>query len=175
MTLHLTAEQICQSIAGDLGSEVEQHLRDCPACQAECDQFQNAVAGFRDSLEQSPVPAVNYSRVRQTLPRWILATATLSLLVAAPVYWNARQQRVADQAQADELLLERVHTGLSRAVPASMEPLMQFRPDGKVDAGPLREIFHLETAATKPKTKPKSSRPTSSSTTPPVAWRSTKC
>lgn len=28
-----------------------------------------------------------------------------------------------------------------------MEPLMQFGPDGKVDAGPLREIFHLETAA----------------------------
>jgi L-rhamnose mutarotase len=26
-----------------------------------------------------------------------------------------------------------------------MEPLMQFR-DGKVDAGPLNEVFHLETA-----------------------------
>ena len=29
------------------------------------------------------------------------------------------------------------------------QPLMQFRPDGKVDAGELREIFHLETAAGK--------------------------
>ena len=38
---------------------------------------------------------------------------------------------------------------------ALMEPLMQFRPDGKVDAGPLREIFHLETAAGKKKSKPK--------------------
>jgi len=28
-----------------------------------------------------------------------------------------------------------------------MEPLMQFRSDGKVDAGPLTEIFHLDTAA----------------------------
>jgi hypothetical protein len=27
---------------------------------------------------------------------------------------------------------------------------MQFRADGKVDAGPLREIFHLETAAGQP-------------------------
>jgi len=35
-----------------------------------------------------------------------------------------------------------------------MEPLMQFRADGKVDAGPLDEIFHLETPAGKPK-KPK--------------------
>jgi len=31
-----------------------------------------------------------------------------------------------------------------------MRPLMQFRPDGKVDAGPLSQIFHLETAAAKP-------------------------
>src|ERR1043166_9365350 len=27
------------------------------------------------------------------------------------------------------------------------QPLMQFRPDGKVDAGELRERYHLETAA----------------------------
>jgi hypothetical protein len=73
-----------------------------------------------------PVPAASYSRVRQTLPRWILATAALSVLVAAPVYWNARQQRDAEQAKADQLLLERVHAGLSRTVPASMEPLMQL-------------------------------------------------
>ena len=31
-----------------------------------------------------------------------------------------------------------------------MEPLMQFRSDGKVDAGPLTEIFRLQTAAGKP-------------------------
>ena len=38
---------------------------------------------------------------------------------------------------------------------ALMEPLMLFRPDGKVDAGPLREIFHLETAAGEPKKRSK--------------------
>jgi len=38
---------------------------------------------------------------------------------------------------------------------ALMEPLMLFRPDGKVDAGPLREIFHLETPAGKPKKRSK--------------------
>jgi L-rhamnose mutarotase len=35
-----------------------------------------------------------------------------------------------------------------------MEPLMQFGADGKVDAGPLREIFHLETKAGKTLRKP---------------------
>ena len=89
-------------------------------------QFQNALAGFRISLEQSPVPAVSYSRARQTLPRWVLATAALALMVVAPVYWNARQQRAAEQSKTDELLLERVNAGLSRTVPPAMEPLMQL-------------------------------------------------
>ncbi len=51
----------------------------------------------------------------------------------------------------DRLWNSKIHDKWSRC----MKPLMQFRPDGKVDAGPLREIFHLETAAGKPaKAKP---------------------
>jgi hypothetical protein len=113
-------------MAGEHGRNEERHLRECLACRAELEQFQNALAGFRSSLERSPVPAVSYSRVRQTLPRWILATAALLLVTGAPVYWSTRQQRLAEQAKADELLLERVDAGLSRSVPASMEPLMQL-------------------------------------------------
>jgi hypothetical protein len=126
MNSHLSSNQICRWLAGDRGPEEQQHLRICPACRAELEQFENALTGFRSSLEQSPVPAVGYSRVRQTLPRWVLAAAALALLVATPVYWNARQQRAAEQAKSDELLLERIDAGLSRSVPASMEPLMQL-------------------------------------------------
>jgi hypothetical protein len=126
MNSHLSLEEIYQWLSGERQDEVEDHFRECPACKVELQQFQNALAGFRSSLEQSPVPAVSYSRVRQILPRWILATAALALLVATPVYWNARQQRAAEQAKADELLLERIDAGLSRSVPASMEPLMQL-------------------------------------------------
>jgi predicted anti-sigma-YlaC factor YlaD len=126
MNSHLSLEEIYQWLSEERGEEVEEHVRDCPACRAELDQLQNALTGFRTSLEQSPVPGISYSRVRHTLPRWILAAATLALLVATPVFWNARQQRAAEQAKADQLLLERVETGLSRAVPASMEPLLQL-------------------------------------------------
>jgi predicted anti-sigma-YlaC factor YlaD len=126
MNSHLSSDQICQWLAGEREPEEQRHLRACPACRAEQDQFQNALAGLKTSLEQEPVPAVSYSQVRQVLPRWILATAALALLVATPMYWNARQQRAAEQAKADQLLLERVETGLSRAVPASMEPLLQL-------------------------------------------------
>jgi len=34
-----------------------------------------------------------------------------------------------------------------------MKPLMMFHANGKVDAGPLREIFRLETAAGRPRKK----------------------
>ena len=130
MNSHLSLEEIHQWLSGERRDEVEEHFRECPACEAELHQLRKALAGFRSSLEQSPVPAVSYSRTRQTLPRWILATAAVLLLIATPVYWNARQQRppqtAEDQAKADELLLERIDAGLSRSVPTSMEPLMQL-------------------------------------------------
>lgn len=54
----------------------------------------------------------------------------------------------------DKLWNSRIHDEWAEC----MKPLMKFRADGKVDAGPLREIFHLETAArakSKPKRRPK--------------------
>ena len=50
---------------------------------------------------------------------------------------------IYDEKAWDRLWNSRIHDEWAEC----MEPLMQFRPDGKVDAGPLREIFHLETAA----------------------------
>ena len=41
---------------------------------------------------------------------------------------------------------------------AEMRPLMHFRADGQLDSGPLREIFHLTTAAGKPKAGAKAKR-----------------
>jgi anti-sigma factor RsiW len=122
--MHLTQEHICRWLAGERREEEQRHLRECPACQAELDRFQNTLVAFRNSLEQSPVPPVSWRRIRPALPRWIFATAALSLAVAAPVFWTTR--RAAEQAKADQLLLERVNAGLSRSVPASMEPLMQL-------------------------------------------------
>ena len=126
MNSHLSLEEMYQWLSGEHGADVEEHFRECPACQAELLQFLSALTGFRTSLEKSPVPAVRRKQSSQRLSRWVLASAALSLMVAAPMYWNARQQRAAEQAKADELLLERVNAGLSRSVPASMEPLMQL-------------------------------------------------
>ena len=126
MNSHLSSEELYQWLSGEGGNEVEEHFRECPACQADLHQFRRALAGFRNSLEQCPVPPAHLRPVRQTIPRWLLAAAAVLLLAAAPIYWTARQQRAAEQSRTDELLLERVNTGLSRNVPASMEPLMQL-------------------------------------------------
>jgi len=126
MNSHLSSEEMYQWLSGEGVGEAEEHFRECPSCQAELHQLRNALTGFRNSLEECPAPPVSWRPVRQTLPRWILATAALLLLTGAPVYWSAREQRAAEQARADELLLQRINSGLSRSVPASMEPLMQL-------------------------------------------------
>ena len=56
---------------------------------------------------------------------------------------------IYNQKAWDQLWSSKIHDEWAKC----MEPLMQFRPDGKVDAGPLDEIFHLKTAAGKPKKK----------------------
>ena len=126
MNSHLTSEEIYLWLSGERGDEAEEHFHECLACQADLYRFRKALAGFRDSLEQCPVPPVHLRPVRQVIPRWILAAAAVLLVAAAPAYWTARQQRAVEQSKTDELLLERVNEGLSRTVPASMEPLMQL-------------------------------------------------
>jgi L-rhamnose mutarotase len=53
---------------------------------------------------------------------------------------------IYDQKAWDKLWNSRIHDEWGKC----MEPLMQFNKEGKVDAGPLTEIFHLETSAGKP-------------------------
>ena len=52
---------------------------------------------------------------------------------------------IHDEKAWDKLWSSKVHDEWAEC----MKPLMKFRADGKVDAGPVREIFHLETGAGK--------------------------
>ena len=64
--------------------------------------------------------------VRHRVHRYILAAASLSILVSASAYWHSRQQtRAAEMARADALLVQ-VDAGISRAVPQTMEPLVNL-------------------------------------------------
>lgn len=52
---------------------------------------------------------------------------------------------IYDEKAWDRLWSSKIHDEWAEC----MGPLMQFRADGKVDAGPLREIFHLKTTPAK--------------------------
>ena len=58
---------------------------------------------------------------------------------------------IYDKKAWDKLWSSKIHDKWAEL----MQPLMQFGADGKVDAGPLTEIFHLETAAARSKKTPK--------------------
>ena len=86
MNSHLSSEEMYQWLSGEHGADVDEHFRECPACRTELLQLRSALAGFRTSLEESPVPAVSRKQSSQRLSRWVLASAALSLMVAAPVF-----------------------------------------------------------------------------------------
>jgi hypothetical protein len=60
--------------------------------------------------------------VRHYPLRWAVAALAAALLLAVPVH-TKRQQHAAEEAALDAQLLRQVDVEISRAVPATMEPL----------------------------------------------------
>lgn len=136
MNQHLSSEQIAQWIAGERSPGGEQHIRECAECGAEVARVEGALALFRGAVielgEQSESKRSFASTARRASHRfqpmrWALACAALLLLAVIPVFYNAKErQRKADLAKADAALMEQVDAEISRAVPATMEPLVKL-------------------------------------------------
>jgi len=135
---HLSSEQISRWVMGEHGAPEEEHVRDCPECRAELARLESVLARFRSSavamVAQSVPPAdmdfasaYKTSRRAHTLGRWVLAAATLLILVTVPLYQNVRdRKRAVEQAEADTILMEQVDRAVSRTVPRTMEPLIEL-------------------------------------------------
>lgn len=67
--------------------------------------------------------------------------ATITTFEADPVLFLYSE--IHDEAAWDKLWHSKIHEAWAKL----HEPLMMFRPDGIVESGELREIFHLETKA----------------------------
>lgn len=138
MNQHLSSEQIARWMAGQHTPGEEQHARQCPECGAELARMEAALALFRGSVRQwSEQSSAEQQAVWKAGPvrhgwrfqpmRWALACVVLLMLAAIPVYRNAMEkQSKADLAKADAALLEQVDAEISRAVPATMEPLVKL-------------------------------------------------
>lgn len=138
MNQHLSSQRISLWMAGERTAEDEQHLRECPECAAELARFQATLSLFRASVRQwsgqqagseaGAIPKTGPARHRlHPWPvRWALAAALL-LVATISIHRSTRQQQPGGlMAQADVLLLEQVDAEVSRAVPRTMEPLLEL-------------------------------------------------
>ena len=149
MNEHLSPEDISRWFAGERSSELERHAGECEECSARLDHLESALAEFRGSAhdwsaaQSASAPHIAWrTPARHLARRWILAAACLVILVSASTYWQHSQQqaRAAEMARADALL-EQVDTGISRAVPQTMEPLINLVTWG---SGPTDESQNKE-------------------------------
>ena len=149
MNEHLSPQDISRWFAGERSPELERHAGECEECSARLDRLESALAEFRGSAhdwsaaQSASAPQIAWRpSVRHMAQRWIMAAASLSILVSASAYWHTRQQtRAAEMARADALL-EQVDAGISRAVPQTMEPLVNLVAwgSGPSDEGHDKEI-----------------------------------
>jgi len=149
MNEHFSPEDISRWFAGERSSELERHAGECEECSARLDRMENGLAEFRGAVHDwsaarpASAPQIAWRPpVRHVARRWMLAVASLVILVSAPAYWQrSRQQlRAAEMARADALL-EQVDTEISRAVPQPMEPLVNLVTWG---SGPTYETQNKE-------------------------------
>jgi hypothetical protein len=120
---------------GEYTAEEEEHLRDCWTCSADVNHLETALWLFQSSTKEwsrqnSPAfhgvwSAKETRRGFGARPlRWTLAGLMLALLLGIRIETiRENRQQEADAVQIDTALLEQVNAGVSRAVPATMEPL----------------------------------------------------
>ena len=139
MNGHLSGEQVSQWMIGERTVHEHEHVRQCPECAAKVAELEFAIVQFRESVRgfgesygspeiSSPAGVRRARRNFAARPsRWAPVAAALVLLAAIPIYTNSRdRRRAAEMARADAALLEQVDAGISRAVPAPMEPLVKL-------------------------------------------------
>ncbi|MBZ5594253.1 MAG: hypothetical protein LAP39_18585 [Acidobacteriia bacterium] len=139
MNGHFSSQQISRWMIGERTAQEQEHARQCPDCTAQVASLESAIALFRDSVGVSgemygrpELPLhTGVQRARRGIAarpsRWAPVAAALLLLAAIPIYTNSRdRRRQAELARADAALLEQVDAGISRAVPAPMEPLVKL-------------------------------------------------
>jgi hypothetical protein len=148
MNQHLSPEDISRWFAGDRDPGLQRHAGECEACSARLDRMESALTEFRGSVHDwsaaqpaSTPQIVSRPPVRHMARPWVLAAASLLILASGPAWWHYRQQaRAAEMARADALL-QQVDAEISRAVPQTMEPLVNLVTWG---SGPTDESQNKE-------------------------------
>ena len=138
MNRHLSERQMSEWALGERSPEMEWHVGDCPSCRAELDRAGQALEAFRQSArhwgeEQLGAGVADAWRIERTRPwiifrslRWACAVTIVFFFAGVSVVWRGHRPAAADSAAADAMLLKQIDTDISRAVPDSMQPLLQL-------------------------------------------------
>ena len=120
----LIDESRVAGISAEDANWLREHTAECPDCAHQEESTSQMLAAFRQLTFDSGTEDRLLSSVHRPKAGvrswWPLAAAALLLIAALPLYKAAHNR----QEEADALLLERVEAGVSRGVPAAMEPLL---------------------------------------------------
>ena len=112
-------------------------MRECGLCAAEVARLVSALKRYGGAVREWSAaqpgaqsagawradPAARQWGMRRL--RWSMAAAALVVLAAIPVWKDAYDRRVAEEAdRADAILMDQVDAQVSRTVPRTLEPLV---------------------------------------------------
>jgi len=136
MSGHLSSQRISLWMLGERDARDERHVGECAQCAAEVARFEAALGQFRGSLRvwssrQEHRKAAAHWAAPAGFWNWggrlAAVAAVLLLAILVPQYKGPRQPKAATViAQADVQWLNDVDSGVSRAAPQAMEPLLKL-------------------------------------------------
>jgi len=143
MSRHPLKERFAECfVDSSLSPDELHHIRECPQCAKELQQFESMLALLRDSvrmeadqrLNQLEVPALAARRLEHSPGlrwKWALAAAVVFSMGFLPLIFQSRRLEVSPTANSDveaAALMESINIHVSRDLPAFMEPLMLVVP-----------------------------------------------
>ena len=131
---HLSSIQISEWILGERDPETERHLNACRKCHEEIAGLQNGLREFKQSVrawsEQPAEMRVSVSPMPSRVSwRWAGVSAGVMSIIVLVLYQDVQQAQRESKSAQDLLLLNQVHTHLTRTVPQPMEQLMKLMND----------------------------------------------
>jgi hypothetical protein len=154
MNNHLSDEQLAASALGESDKMTALHLQECLQCRGEIASLNGflsawvrdvaAGVGASDDFwrrQREAIAARLAPRPRVPWKNWAWATAALTLIVLAAMFYRPHPRPVSTPPADDNVLLLSVETSLATEVPEALEPvtLLTQEIDRGGDARPAKQ------------------------------------
>lgn len=136
MSVHLSARQMSDMLAGENNPACQAHLNSCASCEAEFEQLRGSLGHFRNSVRAwsgEQIHETSYAAPGLPFPalRWLALVVVCTLLLATvAIRYSGRSPKNREEPPApvsDTVLLNEIRLDVSRPVPVTLEPLLMDR------------------------------------------------